>query len=152
MAAPLVGIKKSLPTTLPLLALAPVTADELVLLKLASFHVPLCQLLPVCVWVPLKLVWLLALLTAMLALRVDVAVAILKPESPFFQAVLRVKTKLPGWLLSVKPLAALEKAMQLVITWLAGPLSAASPPPSLNPFPSPWKSENPQLLNVRMNS
>ena len=68
--------------------------------------------------------------------------------TPFFQAVLRVKTKFPGWLLSVKPLAAFWKAMQLVMTWLAGPLSAASPPPSLKPFPSPWKSENPQLVDV----
>jgi hypothetical protein len=56
-------------------------------------------------------------------------------------------TKLPVWLLSVKPFAALEKAMQLLILWFAAPMLAASlPPPSLKPLPSPWKSVNDQRL------
>jgi hypothetical protein len=76
---------------------------------------------------------------------VETAVAILNPESPLFQAVLRVRVKVPVWLLSVNPFAALRKAMEFVTTWLAGPMSAASPPPSLKPFPSPAKSEKPQL-------
>ncbi len=50
IAAPLTGNKKSLPTILPVLALAPVTALELTLLKVALFHVPpMFQLFPLCV-------------------------------------------------------------------------------------------------------
>lgn len=66
--------------------------------------------------------------------------ASLNPESPLFHAVLRDRVKVPVWLLSVKPLAALRKEMLFVTMWFAGPMSAESPPPSLKPFPSPWKS------------
>ena len=55
----------------------------------------------------------------MLLVRVATAVLTLKPTSVLFQAVLRRRMKLPGWELSVKPLAALEKAMQFVMLWFA---------------------------------
>jgi hypothetical protein len=86
------------------------------------------------------------LLAAILLFRVVTAVLRLKPTSAFRYAVFLNMTKLPVWLLSVKPFAALEKEMQLLILWFAAALSAASPPPSLKPLPSPWKSVNDQRL------
>lgn len=61
----------------------------------------------------------------MLFFSVETAVAILKPESPLFQAVLEVRVKVPVCELSVKPLAALRKAMLFVMMWLAGPMLRA---------------------------
>ncbi len=55
----------------------------------------------------------------MFDLRVDEAVALLKPSLALFHAVLRVNAKLPGWELSVKPSAEFPNAMLLVTTWFA---------------------------------
>lgn len=152
MAAPLAGSKKLLAAILPLEARLPCTRLTSTLLKLLSVHVALADHeLPLSFWLLLRLtcaelVVLPLFFAAMLLVRVATAVLTLKPTSGLFQAVLRCRTKLPGWELSVKPFAALEKAMQFVTLWSAAFLSASSPPPSLKPLPSPAKSGKFQRL------
>jgi hypothetical protein len=152
IAFPLVGSKKLLATIFPLDCRAWVTRLVSMLLKLEFFQVvPSCHELPDADWLPVSVICeedvVVPLLTAAMQFSIsEVLEANLKPTSPLFQAVLRVRVKLPVWLLSVKPLAALLKAKQLVMTWSAAPMSAASPPPSLKPLPSPSKELNPQRL------
>jgi hypothetical protein len=93
----------------------------------------------------LRAVALSPLMAATFPLSVATAVLNLKPTLALFHAVLRLSVKSPVCELSVKPSLEFPKAMQLVMTWLAGPLSAASPPPSLKPLPSPSKGEKPHL-------
>lgn len=151
MASPLVGNKKSLATIFPPDCLACVTRLVSMLTKLEFFHVvPSCHEFPDAVC-PESVIcdadFVVAKLhAAMLSSTSEVVVVSLKPTSPLFQAVLRDRVKLPVWELSVKPLAALLKAKQLVTTWSASPISPASPPPSLKPLPSPSKSVKPQRL------
>jgi len=145
IAVPEAGIKKLLPLILPSELLEPVRVEESTLLKelfdhevLESHEFPL-DLEPLT-----RLTWALVLTAAMLFFRVEVELRILNPLSPLFHAVLRSKVSEPGFPLSMKPFLAFEKAIEFRTTWLAGGFPVM---PSLNPLPSPLKSEKPQRLN-----
>jgi len=138
IAAPLDGIKKSLAGIFPSAPRAPLSVAGSTLLKLESDHVPEFQLLPDCLTPDAVMLTCDPVFeTAILEVKVELELRMLKPLSPFFHAVLRVKVKLPGLPLSIKPFFAFWKAMQFLMMWFAGGLSVI---PSLKPFPSPLKS------------
>jgi hypothetical protein len=146
IASPDFGSKKSLALIRPSACLAPCTRLTSTLLKLLFDHdaLPFHEF-PEEICFELKAVALSPLTAATFPLSVATAVLNLKPTLALFHAVLRLSVKSPVCELSVKPSLTFPKAMQLVMTWFAGPLSAASPPPSLNPLPSPSKGEKPHL-------
>lgn len=125
-AAPLTGSKKLLAAIFPSAPLFPCTKLTSTLLKLLSDHVALADHeFPLTFCALLRLTWsaffvLPLFFAATLLFKLATAVCTLKPTSGLLYAVLRSMTKLPGCELSVKPFAALLKAMQFVMLWFAG--------------------------------
>lgn len=134
------GKRKSLASIVPSAFLSPCTNSTSTLTKLPSSQAPspshefpseTCSSLNEVGFSPFD--------AAIFPVSVATAVPNLNPIAELFHAVFRLSSKFPGCELSVNPSWLLLKAMEFVITWFAGPMSASSPPPSLKPLPSPSK-------------
>src|SRR2546430_4501385 len=117
-------------------ARGPVIVAGLVLCSDASFQVPpRFQELPLAVEEPSLTV--VPLLTERSWVSVECESSVSKPVPVLCQAVLWSRVSERGFLLWMNPRAVLLKAMLLRTVWLPG--IGVSPPPSLNPLPSPAK-------------